>query len=268
MSHWQTNFDRRRINGPEESFPPVYDEEEDQDVFEQQWKEGQPRLGRGPREIRPIYFRPGFISQANGSAYIETEKTKIACAVYGPRQSKSTTYNEKGKLNVEVKFTPFSCKRRRAPMRDAEDRPIATQIHQALLSSVRLELLPKSSIDIFVTIIENDGIEGCIAAGSIAASAALADAGIEMFGLVVSCSAAMVGKEIWLDPTEDEAKAATATFVCAGMPALGTITSLWQNGRLTPQESVQCLEACQERSTDIHLVVAHGLLESVDSSDG
>ena len=62
------------------------------------------------------------------------------------------------------------------------------QIQQALTSAVRLELLPKSTIDIFVTIIENDGIEGCIAAGSVAASVALADAGIEMLGLVASCS--------------------------------------------------------------------------------
>jgi len=62
-------------------------------------------------------------------------------------------------------------------------------IHQAISSSVRLELLPKSTIDIFITVIEVDGLEGCIAAGSIAASAALADAGIEMFGLVMSCSA-------------------------------------------------------------------------------
>ena len=27
-------------------------------------------------------LQPGLITQANGSAYIETEKTKIACAVY------------------------------------------------------------------------------------------------------------------------------------------------------------------------------------------
>ena len=52
MSHWQSNFDRRRINGPEESFPPVYEEEED--TPGQSWKEGQPRVGRGPRDIRPI----------------------------------------------------------------------------------------------------------------------------------------------------------------------------------------------------------------------
>ncbi len=63
------------------------------------------------------------------------------------------------------------------------------QIQQALVPAVRLELLPKSTIDIFITVIENDGIEGCIASGSVAASAALADAGIEMLGLVASCSA-------------------------------------------------------------------------------
>jgi exosome complex component MTR3 len=56
------------------------------------------------------------------------------------------------------------------------------------MSSVRLELLPKSTIDIFITVIENDGIEGCVAAGSIAASTALADAGIELIGLVMSCA--------------------------------------------------------------------------------
>jgi hypothetical protein len=29
-----------------------------------------------------VVLQPGLISQANGSAYIETERTKIACAVY------------------------------------------------------------------------------------------------------------------------------------------------------------------------------------------
>ncbi|KIP09585.1 hypothetical protein PHLGIDRAFT_102557, partial [Phlebiopsis gigantea 11061_1 CR5-6] len=257
----QSNFDRRRINGPEESFPPVLSDEEEKavDVVPT-------RFGRGARDIRPIFLKPGLINQANGSAYIETEKTKIACAVYGPRQSKSTTYNEKGRLNVEVKFTPFSCKRRRAPMRDAEDRSIAVQIHQALLSSVRLELLPKSSIDIFIIVIENDGIEGCVASGSVAASTALADAGIEMLGLVVSCSACIVGKEIWLDPTDEEVKQSDGSMVYAGMPALGTITSVWQTGKMSVQQAFECMEACQERCTDIHVVVAQALLDNTQSS--
>ncbi|KAI8998553.1 mRNA transport regulator 3 [Trametes punicea] len=255
----QSNFDRRRINGPDESYQPIF---ESDDELEPKWKPGNPRKGRGARDLRPIYLKAGFISQANGSAYIETEKTKIACAVYGPRQSKTTVYNEKGRLNVEVKFAPFSCTRRRVPIRDAEDRSVAVQIQQALVAAVRLELLPKSTIDIFLTIIENDGIEGCVAAGSVAASVALADAGIEMLGLVASCSAAIVGEEVWVDPTDEEGRIASGTLVLAGMPALGTITSVWQTGSMAPHDAVKCMEACQECCTDIHAVMAQVLLEN------
>lgn len=91
-----TNFDRRRINGPEESFSPVYASDEED---ERATKPGQPsRKGRQASEIRPIctvcaisspvmplncssVLKTGLISQANGSSYIETEKTKIACAM-------------------------------------------------------------------------------------------------------------------------------------------------------------------------------------------
>ena len=74
-------------------------------------------------------------------------------------------------------------------IQDAEDRSIAVLIHQSLVPSVRLELFPKSTIDVFLTIIENDGIDSCVATGTVAASTALADAGIEMLGLVMSCAA-------------------------------------------------------------------------------
>ncbi|KAG1782547.1 3' exoribonuclease family, domain 1-domain-containing protein [Suillus placidus] len=250
----QSANDRRRINGPEESFTPVFDDEDEDIKLKMQ-------RSRAPGDIRPIFLQPGLISQANGSAYIETEKTKIACAVYGPRQSKTTTYSEKGRLNVEVKFTPFSCTRRRAPMRDAEDRSIGVSIHQAIVSSIRLELFPKSTIDVFITIIENDGIEGCIASGSLAASTALADAGIEMLGLVASCSAAIVGDVIQLDPSEAEARASSGTVILACMPALNSITSLWQSGQMTTSMSLKCMEQCHERCIDIHSIVAQSLLE-------
>jgi len=62
-------------------------------------------------------------------------------------------------------------------------------VYQAIVSSVRLELLPKAMIDVYITVIEADGIEGVISSASIAVSAALADAGIEILGLVISCSA-------------------------------------------------------------------------------
>ncbi|KAH9856968.1 mRNA transport regulator 3 [Lenzites betulinus] len=259
----QINFDRRRINGPEESYQPIF---EAVDERETRRMAGDPRKGRAARDIRPIFLTAGLINQANGSAYIETERTKIACAVYGPRQSKNMTYSEKGRLNVEVKFAPFSCTKRRVPIRDAEDRSIAVQIQQALTPAVRLELLPKSTLDIFLTVIENDGSEGCIAAGSVAASVALADAGIEMLGLVAACSAAVVGEEIWMDPTEEEGKAASGSLVLAGLPALGTITSVWQSGSMAPDEAIKCMEACQETCEEIHTVMAQSLLEKAQNT--
>lgn len=74
-------------------------------------------------------------------------------------------------------------------LKDAEDKALGSLIHQALLPSVRLELFPKSTIDIFITIIECDGAENCFAASTTVVSTALAHAGIELMGLVVSCSA-------------------------------------------------------------------------------
>jgi exosome complex component MTR3 len=137
-------------------------------------------------------------------------------------------------------------------------------------------------------------MEGCISSGVLAASTALADAGIEMFGLVVSCSAvcvtsphlfpsfhlgqAVVGTETWLDPTAEEARLSQGTLVLSCMPALGSVTSLWESGQMKTEEvlavgsftskicihtnlSFECMEICQERCTDIHSVVAQALLE-------
>ncbi|EIW85160.1 ribosomal protein S5 domain 2-like protein [Coniophora puteana RWD-64-598 SS2] len=254
----QAGFDRRRINGPEESFPPQYE-----DTEEPSWTLGQPRQDRAASDIRPIFLQTGFISQANGSAYVETAKTKLACAIYGPRQNKaSAAYSEHGRLNVEVKFAPFSYPRRKAPLRDAEDRTIAETIHQALASSVRLELLPKSTIDVFITILESDGIEGCTATASTAASAALADAGIEILGLVTACSAAIIGEEIWLDPTEAESKQATGSVSLAYLPALDRVTTVFQSGQMDVSMAIRCMEQCQLRCKDIHTIVAQSLLDS------
>lgn len=53
-----------------------------------------------------------------------------------------------------------------------------------------------------------------------------------------------MGKEIWLDPTEDEAKAGSSSLVLACMPALGVVTNVWQNGRMSPQEGLDvCLRS-------------------------
>ncbi|QRW10724.1 mRNA transport regulator 3 [Ceratobasidium sp. AG-Ba] len=254
-----SNFDRRRINGPESSSHPIFEDDEKAPVRSF-------RTSRKNDEIRPIFLQLGLVSQANGSAYIETGKTKIAVAVYGPREIKAgSAYNETGRLKVEVKFSPFACVQRRAPIRDAESPGLASQIHQSILPSVRLELFPKAQIDIYVHIIEIDGMESGVGAGATAASAALADAGIEMLGLAISCTSAMVDGEILVDPSGDEAMAAKGLVTVTCLPALGTVTNVVQTGLVSADTVIQCMNICAKQCEDIHFVVAQSLLESVQA---
>lgn len=99
-------FDRRRVNGPEVSYHPVFESVPKASTSDLGPRAGSKRVGRSVKEIRPIcayitvdkghsiltkgktlpvygcpVLKTGLINQANGSAYIETEKTKIACAV-------------------------------------------------------------------------------------------------------------------------------------------------------------------------------------------
>ncbi|CCA73082.1 hypothetical protein PIIN_07036 [Serendipita indica DSM 11827] len=252
-------FDRRRVNGPEESFPPIFIDDERLEPLNSDNKR---RDGRASEDLRPIFLTTGLVSQANGSAYIETGNTKIACAVYAPRQLKNTQYSDIGRLNVEVKFAPFSSVRRRAHLRDVEDRTIGQLVHQSLLPAIQLHLFPKSSIDVFITVIENDGLEGCVASASIAASTALADAGIEMDGMVVACCAALYKDRIWMDPVTSERLAARGALLLAGIPALGTITNIWQSGNVTTKEALQCIEVCYAQFKDIHDVVVEAIKQS------
>lgn len=45
-----------------------------------------------------------------------------------------------------------------------------------------------------------------------------------------------MGTEVWLDPTEAETHLSTGTLVLACMPALETVSSIWQTGSMTPND--------------------------------
>lgn len=46
-------------------------------------------------------------------------------------------------------------------------------------------------------------------------------------------------KDVWLDPTAEEANQARGALTLACMPALGTMTSIWQTGQMTADEVIQ-----------------------------
>ncbi|KAK0547153.1 3'-5'-exoribonuclease [Tilletia horrida] len=291
-----SNIDRRRVNGPESSQPPRFaDVHELQSHLEA--KTGNQvaiseledevkrsvvvpglapvRRGRGARDLRPIYLQTGLIPQANGSAYLEMGRLKISCAVYGPRQVRGRQYSGQAELNVEVKLAPYALPKRARPGKDVESASLSALVTQALLPSIRLDLLPKATLDIYLTVLEADALdEGCAAASATLASTALADAGVDLYGLVVGSTAALYSKRstgnsqtqtpvrqpiIYLDPTRDEALAAQSTITLCTMPALGTVTALNQSGVTTWKQTEQALDILHDAAPKIHYVVAQAI---------
>lgn len=53
---------------------------------------------------------------------------------------------------------------------------------------------------------------------------------------ILTIDQSIVGSDVWLDPTEEEARAAQGTVVVSCMPALGTVTSVRLSGQMKVEE--------------------------------
>jgi ribonuclease PH len=139
------------------------------------------------------FFKTGIVTSAAGSAYYECGATKVVCAVYGPMPCVKTQSFDRGTLVCEFSFAPFATapredgKARRRGRTDPEESLCASMLHDALSVAVLLTKYPKHEVQVHVQVLERGG--GELAAAINAASAALADSGIEMYGLAAASTA-------------------------------------------------------------------------------
>ena len=121
-------------------------------------------------------------------------------------------------------------------------------IREALEPSVFIEYYPRTSIDLFIEVLQADGGTRC--AGITVASLALADAGIPMRDLVAACAAGKVQGQIVLDLTDVEDKGGEADVPLAFMSNANAITLLQMDGMLTGEEFEQtvnlAVEGCKQ----------------------
>lgn len=106
-------------------------------------------------------IKTGVISQAAGSAYVEFDKTKVMCGVYGPRQGGKAAAggaggganNEQGSMEVDVKLATFATPgaRGKTGQGDAE-REFSMLVLRALEGAVIAETFPKTSVDVYATV--------------------------------------------------------------------------------------------------------------------
>jgi exosome complex component MTR3 len=150
-----------------------------------------------------MFMKTGVISHAKGSSYLEVGDTKVQVAVYGPREiPKRSDFSMKGILSCEMKYAPFACATRRGHQRDAEEIELGLLLKECLESTVRMNLYPKSRIDVFVTVLEDGG--GVLAASITATGLALVDAQIDMYDNLIGCGISIHKDRLLVDPTLTE----------------------------------------------------------------
>jgi exosome complex component RRP41 len=208
--------------------------------------------GRVFDELRPLKIEAGVLEKADGSAYLEIGGNKILAAVYGPRELhvRRIMRPDMAVIRCRYNMAPFSVGERKRPGPDRRSVEISKITADALRPAIFLEKFPRSTIDVFIEILEAEGGTRC--AGITAASVALADAGIPMKDLVASCAAGKANGNVILDLSEDEDKEGEADLPIAIMPRSGEISLLQMDGHMTPDEFGKAvdlaIEGCKQIS--------------------
>ncbi|CCG82671.1 protein of unknown function [Taphrina deformans PYCC 5710] len=187
------SIDRRRNNGPQDSYLPQFDAPDVAVAVD-----GAKSDADGTEDLPSVFLRTAIVASSNGSCFYERGETKILSTVHGPRPATTTTTvtttgrggGGPGTARLSVSVTRQD---------GSSDRGLADCVSTAIEAGLVGTRYPKSEIAIVVRVVQEqeqgvgkgvgEVVVGCI----VAASLALADAGIQLFDLV---SAATVARSL------------------------------------------------------------------------
>lgn len=219
--------ERRRLFGPVNVIIPKPGISSGPEVIAQAPQE----VARANTEVRKFFIKTNVSENSNGSSYLEVGNTIIEVSVFGPRPIRGS-FIERASFSVSTKFLPHITQPNEAVFNTVNtsgrannaapriglsniEQKISSYVETALLPSIILEKYPKSTIDVFITVISTDEASTSLSANNGAllnliswivntSSLALVDSGIELKDIVTSGHARLSNGEIVLDPTQDE----------------------------------------------------------------
>lgn len=218
--------------------------------------------GRDINQLRPTKLKVGVLPQADGSAYIEMGNNKIIVAAYGPREMhpKHLSLPDRLRVRAEYRLATFSVNERKSPAPKRREIELSKMIQEALEPSIFVEKFPRSSIDLYILVLDADG--GTRAASITAASLALADAGIPLKGLVSAVAAGKVGDRIVLDLSDEEDKYGQGDLPVAIINQNKEITLLQADGQFTVDEVKQGIEVAMDGCNQLYQMQREVLLQN------
>ena len=198
--------------------------------------------GRHLEELRSIRIVAGALHGADGSAFVEWGANKVMAAVYGPREVHPRHLQQNNKAIVQCRYNmaAFSVDERKRPGLDRRSQEISKVISEAFESVIFAEEFPRTSIDIYIEVLQANAGTRC--AGVVAASVALADAGIPMVDLLPAVAVGKVGGQIALDLRKEEDNFGEADLPMALVPQSGRLVLLQMEGHMTREELSHALD--------------------------
>ncbi|MHA2276522.1 MAG: exosome complex exonuclease Rrp41, partial [Candidatus Kariarchaeaceae archaeon] len=155
--------------------------------------------GRKVDEMRNLEVEVGILNRADGSAKAVLGNNIAIASVYGPREMhpKHSSRPDRAKVRLNYRMATFSVKDYKRPFPSRREKEISKVLSEAFESIVLTKMFPRSVVDVHVQIFESDG--GTRTAAAIAASAALADAGIPMRDLTGGIASGLYEDMVCLD---------------------------------------------------------------------
>jgi len=224
--------------------------------------------GRGLDELRKIKIEAGVLHRADGSCYLEWGGNKVVVAVYGPREAipRHTQNSLRAIVNARYNMAAFSVEERKRPGPDRRSKEISKVISEALEKIILTEQYPRASIDVNIEVLDAEAGTRC--AGLTAAGVALADAGIPMKDIPVSCAAGKIAGTVVLDLGKEEDNLGDADLPIAISPRTGEILLLQMDGHLTLEEFNHALDLAIKGCHTISEIQKKAILNKYQSAQG
>lgn len=252
--------------------------------------------------LRPVTMELGVLQRPSGSARVRLGGTTVVCGVFGPSPplvSGAGDYAETGQLTCDFHSAvaePRGAATAAAAVSGAElrfggqenDHERSRMLKSAVEPALALGALAKCSIRLHVLVTAADG--GELPAAVMAASLALADAGVPMHGLVAACSAGLLRAagpragagagtgEVRLDPSrgEEAACAAVMTLAVCGPAVDEGVTLCKLVGQVEAAEALVLMKAChdtnrllrEEMERCLRAAAAEAITESAEAGAG
>ncbi|MCI4326013.1 MAG: exosome complex exonuclease Rrp41, partial [Thermoplasmata archaeon] len=165
--------------------------------------------------------------------------------------------NNKAIVQCKYNMAAFSVDERKRPGLDRRSQEISKVISEAFESVIFVEEYPRTSIDIYIEVLQANAGTRC--AGVVAASVALADAGIPMVDLLPSVAVGKIGGAIALDLKKEEDNFGEADMPMALVPQSGRLVLLQMEGHMTGPELGQALDLGVQGCRSIYEVMKQAL---------